>query len=478
MKAILLLLCCSQLATTSFSATFTVTNNGDSGAGSLRDLVAAASVGDTIVFDAAVDGMTITLTTGAITIINDIVILGNGISNTIIDGNSVSPLFFLGSSMLFIRDAMLQNALGAASAGCLTGSSGFTGDLEFTGCEITNMSNSTGAEILFLKTNNPNTVLFEDCFIHLNGSGGGNNLMEGQNLTIRNTTITENNTSNTIIPTTGGSLFENCTFTDNVHGGSVINLRNSTMQNNTISGNSGMGVELSTSTNTCYLYNNIIYGQGSSDVYTPSISAIPGPTYFVDKNIVGNPTGPFTPSFYSSANPLLDGAGTLDNGGPTPTQAIMSGSPAIDVGNDGFAPIEDQRYYTRVGVSDIGAFELGGGPSCLETTSSFSETQCFTYTVPSGDETYTASGIYMDTIPNAGGCDSVMTIDVTINTVDAGVTQSGFDLTADATGAAYQWMDCKDSSLISGETNQMYTPGIDGDYACIVTENGCTDTSA
>ncbi|MFT4681686.1 MAG: hypothetical protein ACI9YU_001535, partial [Flavobacteriales bacterium] len=51
------------------------------------------------------------------------------------------------------------------------------------------------------------------------------------------------------------------------------------------------------------------------------------------------------------------------------------------------------------------------------TSSSFSVALCDTYTVPSGDETYTTSGVYMDTIPNTAGCDSVMTISVHINEV-------------------------------------------------------------
>ncbi len=37
-----------------------------------------------------------------------------------------------------------------------------------------------------------------------------------------------------------------------------------------------------------------------------------------------------------------------------------------------------------------------------------------TYTVPSGDETYTESGIYHDTIPNVAGCDSLLTIYLTV----------------------------------------------------------------
>ena len=39
---------------------------------------------------------------------------------------------------------------------------------------------------------------------------------------------------------------------------------------------------------------------------------------------------------------------------------------------------------------------------------------CATYTVPSGDETYTTSGTYFDTIPNAALCDSILTINLTV----------------------------------------------------------------
>jgi len=112
------------------------------------------------------------------------------------------------------------------------------------------------------------------------------------------------------------------------------------------------------------------------------------------------------------------------------------------------------------------------------STASINEAACFTYTVPSGDETYTVSGIYMDTIPNINGCDSVMTIDLTVNTIDVGVTQNAEQLTSDASGATYQWIDCNDGDqAIAGETNQQFTATANGDYAVIVTENGCSDTS-
>ena len=46
------------------AATLTVTTTADSGPGSLRAAIAAASDGDTIQFDAALNGQTITLTSG------------------------------------------------------------------------------------------------------------------------------------------------------------------------------------------------------------------------------------------------------------------------------------------------------------------------------------------------------------------------------------------------------------------------------
>jgi hypothetical protein len=48
------------------------------------------------------------------------------------------------------------------------------------------------------------------------------------------------------------------------------------------------------------------------------------------------------------------------------------------------------------------------------TTATISPVACGSYTVPSGDEMYMVSGTYMDTIPNAAGCDSILTINLTI----------------------------------------------------------------
>ncbi len=118
---------------------------------------------------------------------------------------------------------------------------------------------------------------------------------------------------------------------------------------------------------------------------------------------------------------------------------------------------------------------------CTDSYSAFTETACFSYTVPSGDETYTTPGTQtvMDTILNVSGCDSIMTITLTINTVDNGVTDNmDGSATANAAGAAYQWLDCSNAyAVLTGETSATLIVGTPSDYAVEVTENGCIDTS-
>ena len=70
---------------------------------------------------------------------------------------------------------------------------------------------------------------------------------------------------------------------------------------------------------------------------------------------------------------------------------------------------------------------------------------------------------------------------MTINTTDVGTTQSadGITITADAVGATYQWIDCDNGGApIAGETNQSFTATANGNYAVIVNQNDCVDTSS
>lgn len=106
-----------------------------------------------------------------------------------------------------------------------------------------------------------------------------------------------------------------------------------------------------------------------------------------------------------------------------------------------------------------------------------SQTACKRYQF--NNKLITASGTYRDTLTNVLGCDSIITITVTINNVDKNVTRTGNTL--EATGAAitsYQWINCANNLPISGATSATYTATTTGDYAVILTgSNGCIDTS-
>ena len=102
---------------------------------------------------------------------------------------------------------------------------------------------------------------------------------------------------------------------------------------------------------------------------------------------------------------------------------------------------------------------------------------CKEYTVPSGTATYYVSGIYNDTLTSVLGCDSILVIDLTILPVDNTVTQNGLTLTSNAVGAQYHWINCNTGAQIFNATNQSFTPIYNGSYAVVVLQNGCYDTS-
>ncbi len=114
------------------------------------------------------------------------------------------------------------------------------------------------------------------------------------------------------------------------------------------------------------------------------------------------------------------------------------------------------------------------------SSSHFSVTACYSYTSPSGKYRWTTSGIYMDRIPNAAGCDSVIIVDLTIQSSVSDITTSLKDntITANNAHAGYQWLDCDDNyAVIPNETGRSFTPTSNGHYAVELSENGCVDTS-
>ncbi len=121
------------------------------------------------------------------------------------------------------------------------------------------------------------------------------------------------------------------------------------------------------------------------------------------------------------------------------------------------------------------------GVVCFPITNSIIVTTCQPYTSPSG-LIYNVSGIYNDTIQNALGCDSIITINLTIPILNNTVTDAGNgQLVSNQTSGTYQWIDCDDANaeLIGEISNTFdYTSLLSGNYAVVVSENGCVDTSA
>jgi hypothetical protein len=104
------------------------------------------------------------------------------------------------------------------------------------------------------------------------------------------------------------------------------------------------------------------------------------------------------------------------------------------------------------------------------------------YTYADGTEhpNITLDESYMSTLTGQAinGCDSIVTENITVLTVDVSVTENGITLNANLSAANYQWIDCNDSNNpISGATNQSFTVTEDGSYAVIIDDGACVDTS-
>jgi hypothetical protein len=68
---------------------------------------------------------------------------------------------------------------------------------------------------------------------------------------------------------------------------------------------------------------------------------------------------------------------------------------------------------------------------------------------------------------------------IIIEAIDASITlQTNNSLMANAEGVLYHWVDCNNGNAdIEGETNQVFAPSTSGNYAVIISDNGCEEMS-
>ena len=223
-------------------ATKFVTNTNDSGPGSLRYLIDLASDSDTIYI--AVNG-TITLTTGPITIDDNIIIHGLGAGELSISGNNSSRVFYIpADTSVTIRDVSIVDGSANYGAGIVVSE----GTLLLEDCNVNENSaadsgNGDGGGIYVWR----GTLTTNDCSIYDNdadGNGGGIFIFEST-VTLNNSTHVYDNTGGL----SGGGIcndgtlelndstvgIDNSTSGD---GGGIFNLSGSvTLNNSTITGN-------------------------------------------------------------------------------------------------------------------------------------------------------------------------------------------------------------------------------------------------
>jgi len=247
-----------------------------------------------------------------------------------------------------------------------------------SGLSISNSNSGSGGGIT-----NAGTLTVHGCRITSNSaasSGGG--IFNSGALTVMSSTVDSNLAGGLNVGQGGGiynsgdAIISNSTIAYNsaegpgAWGAGIYNIGTLSINNSTVAGNwaiaevqSGGGGVVTEGIccgehGVLHSRNTIIaanYAQGCRDVL--------GPLGSLGHNLIGD--GDCTvpdPTDLVNIDPLL---GPLqDNGGPTPTFALLPFSPAIDAGDNAGAPEYDQRGpgFPRIvnGIIDIGAFEFQG----------------------------------------------------------------------------------------------------------------------
>ena len=103
---------------------------------------------------------------------------------------------------------------------------------------------------------------------------------------------------------------------------------------------------------------------------------------------------------------------------------------------------------------------------------------CSPYTWIDGNDYTASTTTATHTLVGASGCDSVVTLNLTIANLAAQIQQNSDGSLTASSGSTYQWINCATNTPISGQTGQTFTPSANGNYAVIVSLTNCSDTSA
>lgn len=400
-----------------------VTSVADSGAGSLREALAGASEpGSRITFAPALDGATIALTSGPLTIAEQSVLvdataLAGGL--TLDAGGTSRTVCIRSTGAATFEDMTFTGGRAVPGISSLSNASGGgailnEGWLTLADCVITHNSSPIGAggvdhfghafEAIRTEFSHNSSESFggggvrnfgAECAIngcsffanHAEGNGGGLFMVGSQS--VRDTTFWNNTATQdggAIYTGSGGNYaIDQCTLFDNSagdRGGGIASLsgRSPEVLRCTITANTapeGAGVFVGQFPDTTALASLVIRLCIIADNNGSDVSRGPSGAMFISGgyNLIGDGNGFGDFAAFGDSTLVADAhLSTLhDFGGPAPTVYPLPGSPAIDAGPPGEPYIEfhyDQRGFDRgidtTGIggerSDIGAVEAGSLP--------------------------------------------------------------------------------------------------------------------
>jgi hypothetical protein len=344
------------------AAPLTVTSTADSGPGSLRQAIAAATPGEIITFALAPQS-TIILTSGELAIDRALTIQGPGAAALTVSGEHAHRVFHITADTVTLRgltiaagDAVIGGGLAVDAGAAVTlsaismrdNSADAGGGLYVAG----GAGGAGGSVALTDSTVSGNTARGGGAGVYLQG---GHNGGAGSVATLTNTTVS----GNTAERGSGGGFFLGAGVDPGSRGGAAT-LLNSTIDGNVANGGLGGGLVIAAgggggTAATATLTNTIVSGTGRL-CYGPVVDG----GHNLD---TGTACGFVAASSRSNADPRLSSLG--DRGGPTQTQSPQGGSPAIDAGDPTHCPATDQRGTARPQGTgcDIGAVEVAALPT-------------------------------------------------------------------------------------------------------------------
>lgn len=305
--------------------------------------------------------------TGDLDILDAATIVGEGPSTTIIDGNQLDRIFDIPNSGTPVTISGLTIRNGNPGQAVPYGGGVFnTGVLVLTNAIVSgNTAAASGGGI-----ENVNDLTLVDSVVTGNtATAAGGGIDNALTAKLTNTTVS-NNTADSgggIENATQDITLSNVTISGNTAataGGGIHNLVVASLTAVTIANNtapSGSGLHNVSDVTLSY----VILANNSSEVNCTNIgvATVTSKGHNLDS---GSSCGLSAPGDISNQDPAL---GPLqDNGGRTPTHALLAGSPAIDAGGtDCPPPATDQRGVDRpadgnedgVAACDIGAYEVG-----------------------------------------------------------------------------------------------------------------------